>query len=93
MRRLALFKSAQLPADEARAQAAPAASERLSELESLFGPRRRFRQTSKAAASGETERVSNVLREYGTLGGAGGEQGDGSSGLGESYAQARSIAS
>lgn len=87
MRRLALFRAPLLAPDRARIAAGPAARARLAAVQTDLGPRRRFRQTAARAPTSETERVLNVLREYGTLGGAaGGAAGGDAGGLGESYA-------
>ena len=85
MRRLALFKAASLPGDLARAQAAPAAKARLAELETLFGPRRRFRRTNRRKEESENERVQNVLREYGMLGGGARGAGNDAASLDDAY--------
>jgi hypothetical protein len=91
-RRLALFKSSPLPADLVRAAARPAAASFLEQVGASLGPRRRFRSTQTKAHTKvsfsfvcfalfltcpkESDRVQDVLREYGTLGseasGAGG---------------------
>ena len=78
-RRLALHRSPALPGDVARAAARPAAAAFAEEVATALGPQRRFRPTQTRGHLRETERVLDVLREYGTLGGeaaAGGAGGD-----------------
>jgi hypothetical protein len=74
-RRLALFRGPTLPSDAARAAGRPAAAAYGEQVAAALGPQRRFRPTQTRSHAKESERVLDVLREYGTLGsdaGAGG---------------------
>lgn len=81
-----------LNVDVARERGREASGQVLRTLEKELGPKRRFRQGGSALDAGskrEGERVMNVLREYGTTGGQGGQGQGGANqaqGLQEGYA-------
>jgi hypothetical protein len=86
-RKLALYKSPALPSDTARLIARPAATSFLDQVTLALGPRRRFRPTQQRVHAKDSDRVQDVLREYGTLGGeAGAGGGAGADGLAQGYA-------
>jgi hypothetical protein len=76
MRKLAVYKSVELAADVRRQATREASKDYLGEIEATFGPQRKFKQKEKSKISKDSERVLNVLREYGTVGGAGSEGGE-----------------